>query len=185
MKERKCLGADGSVTLAAKILFIDSNQLIEKHDIEILYLEMDPAGNTSLEKQAELYNQLFQSYSQAMIEVKKSTDVHMAKMSEGFGAMANAFADGLSKISEHGQQLGKLSRKLERDRRKLTTTLLAMASKPAKQQTTPSSPIDTAIKTIGLIKSLANDQNEPKAKTEKSETKPTETQQPGTISGKE
>jgi len=182
LKERKALGTDGSITLSAILIYIDGKQLIERHDIEILYLEMDGSGNNGLEKQAELYNQLFQSYSQAMIEVKKSTDVHMAKMSEGFGTMATAFAEGISKISEHGQQLGKLSRKLERDRRKLTTTLLAMANKSAKAQAPPSSPLDTAIKTIGLIKTLAGDQTDTKAKTE---TKPTEPQPTGTISGKE
>lgn len=156
INQRKVLGQDGSTILSGKLSFFDSTQTISRHDIEIWYISLEAPEPGSGDKQAEQLHQLFVAYSHAMVEVKKSTDEHVAKLGEGFSSMAKSFSEGLGKLSEHGAQLGKLTRKLERDRRKLSQALLAVATKNSKPHPQAPSGIDTAIKAVNLIKGISS-----------------------------
>lgn len=187
LMQRKVLGQDGSTMLSGKLTFYDSSQTISRHDIEVWYVSLESSDSGHGDKQAEQMHQLFVAYSNAMVEVKKSTDEHVAKLGEGFSHMAKSFSEGLGKLSEHGAQLGKLTRKLERDRRKLSQALLAVATKANKQQTPPQSGIDTAIKAVNLIKGIASTkQSGTDTAIEKSDsqTETSKSDQQGSISSK-
>ena len=156
LKDRRLLNADGSCTLAGKLTYFDANQTISKHDIEILYVAIESEEANS--KPEKAMQDLFVAYSQALKDVKASHDNSLAKISEGFGQLAQAFSAGLGKISEQTDQITKLTRRLEKDRRKLTTALLSVTSRrPQPQADSGVRNLELALKGLQLLRDSKDD----------------------------
>ena len=152
IRERR-LSKDGCCALQAKLTFFDNAQIISKHDIEVIFIEIEQGSTVG--KEHEAIHKVFEFYTQAMIAMKSSHDEQLAKFSDGFSKMSEAFARGMGEISQQNKQISKFARKLERDRRNLNEALIQAISQ-AKRPTEPqdTNMIDTAIRGIGLLKSF-------------------------------
>lgn len=163
LKDRRALSSDGSATLQGKLTFFDNSQTISKHDIEVYYVGIEPEESNT--RPAEVMQQLFIQYSNAMRDVKSSTDAQLAKISEGFGQIAHAFgtlaqgfSDGMGKISEQTKEISKLTKRLERDRRKLSQALLSVASRPkAEQRRSDTHTLELTLRAISLLRGFNDD----------------------------
>lgn len=151
------LVTDGSCTLQGKLTFFDGTQVIDKYDIDIFYIEIE--AKESIGREHEVMQKLFEQYSTTMRDMKQSYDSSMAKMTESFGKMSEAFgkmsegfSDGLGKISKQNAQIGKLTTRLERDRRKLNEALIKVVSNSKQPAERESITLDTCIRGLALLK---------------------------------
>lgn len=174
LTERKVIGADGAALLHGKLTWFDANQVISKHDIEVYYFGIEP--DAARGNESEYLRHLFDSYSNAMVELKRTTDAHISKLSDGYAQMAKAFADGMGKLSEQNKEHGKMARRLERDRRRLTEALLSVQRQSVQPQKAESLSLETALRAISALKSLKDtDQGAPANRTQAPSEAGTET----------
>lgn len=151
------LSTDGSCTLQGKLTFFDGTQVIDKYDIDVFYIEVE--SKDSIGREHEVMQKLFEQYSTTMKDMKQSYDSSMAKMtesfgkiSEAFGKMSEGFSEGLGKISKQNAQIGKITARLERDRRKLNEALITVVSTAKQPAERESITLDTCIRGLALLK---------------------------------
>lgn len=141
------LAPDGFLTLKGTLTHSEGTQNVVTLEIEFQFIQLDSRGSVG---DTDWMQKAFDTYVKAMTDLKKSHDDAMSKMSE-------AFSNGMGKITKHSKDMGKVARKLEKDRAALHAALIhALAQKPQAQSNQGKSTLEQGIQALTLIKGFAD-----------------------------
>lgn len=145
VRSRK-LAPEGFLMLKGTLSHEEGPQAIQKLDLDFQYVELDSRGAGSLD--TEWMQKAFDTFVRGMTELKKTHDDGMARMSE-------AFSSGMGKITKHSKDIGKVARRLERDRASLNAALLRVLENKSPQATGVKSTLETGIQALTLLKDFS------------------------------